>query len=392
MTTSLKPIRLFETLHKIDEIARNFGIEGELVEGGAFGNGLINDTLAGTFERNGKRVRYVFQRINHNVFKNPVGLMENVGRVCDHIRQRLERDGADQIDRRSLTLLRTVSGGPLLHDPSKEQYWRCYRFINHCTSYDVVSTEDQAYEAARKFAEFQKLVTDLPGSRLTETIPDFHNTPQRFATLEAAIQSDPHGRARDCRAEIEFALSRRGVASHLLKLHARGEMPERITHNDTKLSNVLICDMTGSGMCVVDLDTVMPGLSLYDFGDMVRTCVSPGEEDTTDLSTIHVRLPMFKALARGFIEELNGLLTPAEKANLAFSGKLLTFEVGIRFLTDYLLGDVYFSTKRPGHNLDRCRTQFQLVRSIEDCEHEMNRFVESLTGACDDTLRFALAR
>jgi hypothetical protein len=388
MTSSLKSINLVQTLHNIEEIAQNFGIEGELVEGGAFGNGLINDTLAGTFERDGKRRRYVFQRINHRVFKNPVGLMQNVRRVCGHIRARLEADGVDQLDRRSLTLLNTISDGPLLHIPGKDEYWRCYRYINHCTSYDVVSTEEQAYQAARKFGEFQKLVADLPGPRLTETIPDFHHTPKRFAALEAAIASDPHGRAGDCRAEIEFALSRRGVANHLLDLHARGEIPERITHNDTKLSNVLICDMTGSGMCVVDLDTVMPGLSLYDFGDMVRTCVSPGEEDTDDLSTIHVRLPMFEALARGFIEELGELLTPAERANLAFAGKLLTFEVGIRFLTDYLLGDVYFSTKRPGHNLSRCRTQFHLVRSLEERENEMNRFVGSLVGNCDDSLRF----
>lgn len=388
MTPSLKSINLYETLHNIEEIAKNFGIEGELVEGGAFGNGLINDTLAGTFERDGKRRRYVFQRINHHVFKNPVGLMENVERVCGHIRHRLENDGVEQLDRRCLTLLRTNNGGPLLRNEAKDEYWRCYRYINHCTSYDVVSTADQAYQAARKFAEFQKLVADLPGPRLTETIPDFHHTPKRFAALEAAIQSDPKGRVKDCQEEIEFALSRRNVASHLVELHARGEIPERITHNDTKLSNVLICDMTGSGMCVVDLDTVMPGLSLYDFGDMVRTCVSPGEEDTDDLSTIHVRMPMFEALARGFVEELGGLLTPAEKANLAFAGKLLTFEVGIRFLTDYLLGDVYFSTKRPGHNLARCRTQFHLVRGIEANEDEMNRFVESLTGPVDNSLRF----
>ena len=179
------------------------------------------------------------------------------------------------------------------------------------------------------------------------------------------------------------------MAAHLLNLHAAGHIPERITHNDTKLSNVLICDMTGDGMCVVDLDTVMPGLSLYDFGDMVRTCVSPGEEDTTDLSTIYVRQPMFEALARGFIQELDELLTPAEKANLPFAGKLLTFEVGIRFLTDYLLGDKYFSVKRPGHNIDRCRTQFKLVESIEENEDVMNAFVESIASGIATETRFA---
>ena len=385
----LKPINLHQTLHDIDTIARHFGIEGELVEGGAFGNGLINDTLAGTFEINGKRRRYVLQRINHNVFKDPVGLMQNVERVCSHIRQKLDDGTTDQLDRRSLTLMQTNEGGSLFHDPIKDQYWRCYRYINHCTSYDTVSTEEQAFVASQKFAEFQKLVADMPGPRLIETIPDFHNTPKRFAALEQAIAEDPCGRAKDCQNEINFALARRDMAAHLLNLHAAGHIPERITHNDTKLSNVLICDMTGDGMCVVDLDTVMPGLSLYDFGDMVRTCVSPGEEDTTDLSTIYVRQPMFEALARGFIQELDELLTPAEKANLPFAGKLLTFEVGIRFLTDYLLGDKYFSVKRPGHNIDRCRTQFKLVESIEENEDVMNAFVESIASGIATETRFA---
>lgn len=384
----LKPINLHDTLHDIENIAREFGIEGDLVEGGAFGNGLINDTLAGTFEVDGKRRRYVLQRINHSVFKDPVGLMANVERVCSHIRRKLDDDGVEHIERRSLTLMHTTAGHSLYYNAGKDQYWRCYRYINHCTSYDTVSTEEQAFEASRKFAEFQKLVADMPGPRLIETIPDFHNTPKRFAALEQAIAADPCGRAKDCQAEIAFALARREMAAHLLNLHEAGHIPERITHNDTKLSNVLICDMTGSGMCVVDLDTVMPGLSLYDFGDMVRTCVSPGEEDTTDLSTIHVRLPMFEALARGFISELDGMLTPAEKANLAFAGKLLTFEVGIRFLTDHLLGDKYFSIKRPGHNIDRCRTQFKLVESIEENEAAMDAYVETLTTGIATETRF----
>ena len=387
---SLKSISLFETLHNVEQIAREFGIGGTMIEGGAFGNGLINDTLAATFEEDGRKRRFVLQRINHNVFKDPRSLMQNVERVCGHIRARLERDQADQINRRSLTLLRKGDGSTLHYDSGKDHYWRCYRYVNHCTSYDVVATEDQAYQAARKFAEFQKLVADMPEPRLIETIPDFHNTPKRFAALEKAIAADARGRVAECADEIAFALRRKAMASHLLDLHGAGHIPERITHNDTKLGNVLICDMSGTGMCVVDLDTVMPGLSLYDFGDLVRTCVSPGEEDTKDLSTIYLRKPMFEALARGFLEELGEILTPAEKANLAFAGKLLTFEVGIRFLTDYLMGDVYFGIKRPEHNLDRCRTQFRLVQSIEEAEPELEGFLDDLAPGAVATSRFRL--
>jgi hypothetical protein len=379
---ALKSINLFRTLHDIEQIARHFGIQGDLVEGGAFGNGLINDTLAATFELAGRRKRYVLQRINHQVFRDPVALMHNVGRVCEHVRARLVEQGTDQPERRSLTLLECRTGGPLFHDAEKDQYWRCYRYVNHCTSYDVVQNEAQAYEAARMFGEFQRHVADLPGPRLIETIADFHNTPKRFEAFERAVAEDVCGRAGACRAEIGFALRRRPVAHHLLDLHAAGLIPERITHNDTKLSNVLICDLSGRGMCVVDLDTVMPGLSLYDFGDLVRTCVSPAEEDTPDLAAVAVRLPVFKAIARGFFEALGDILTPAEVANMAFAGKLLTFEVGLRFLTDHLAGDVYFGAKRPGHNRDRCRNQFRLVECIEAAEPAMEQFVEALAGGC----------
>lgn len=387
----LKSINLAETIHDIERISRAFGLPGTLVEGGAFGNGLINDTLAATFEEEGgRRRRWILQRINHDVFTNPPALMANVERVCRHIRGRLEGDGTDELDRRCLGLVHTPGGAATYLDDENSHFWRCYRYIDHCTSYDVVETESQAYEAARKFGEFQKLVEDLPGDRLTETIPDFHNTPKRFAAFRQAVAEDPLGRAVGCRTEIDFVLRREAIVGHLLHLHARGDIPERITHNDTKLSNVLICDKTGRGMCVVDLDTVMPGLSLYDFGDLVRTCVSPGEEDTTDLSTVHVRLPIFKALARGFLEELGDLLTPAEIANLPFAGKLLTFEVGIRFLTDHLLGDTYFQARRPDHNLDRCRTQLRLVKSIEDNEQAMIDFVESLASRGDPAARLRI--
>ncbi len=388
----LKTLSLYETLHDVERIARVFGVEGTMIEGGAFGNGLINDTLAATFEHQGNARRFILQRINHEVFRDPHALMHNVERVCEHVRTRLEADAEDDINRRCLTLLRTPDGGSLHRECDRDgadSYWRGYTYINHCTSYDTIQTADQAYEAARKFGEFQRLVEDLPGGRLAETIPDFHNTPKRFAALQQAVKLDPLGRAASCHQEISFALSHAPVAWHLLDLHKQGLIPERIIHNDTKLSNVLIDDVTGRGMCVVDLDTVMPGLALYDFGDLVRTCVSPAEEDSTDLSRIEVRLPVFQALARGYIEEMGTTLTDAETANLAFSGRLLTFEVALRFLTDHLLGDIYFGAKRPNHNLERARNQFHLFTLLGQCEAEMDAYVDSLARTADRSARFS---
>jgi Ser/Thr protein kinase RdoA (MazF antagonist) len=216
----------------------------------------------------------------------------------------------------------------------------------------------------------------LPSPPLAETIPDFHNTPKRFAAFEQAIADDKSNRAASVKSEIEFALSRKPIASVLLTLCERGEMPERTTHNDTKFNNVMLDKDTNEGLCVIDLDTVMPGLSLYDFGDMVRTTTSPAMEDERDLSKVEMQMPMFEALVSGYLSTAAEFLTPAERALLAFAGKLITFEQGIRFLGDYLNGDVYYKTHREGHNLDRCRTQFKLVECIERQEEQMNRLSE----------------
>jgi hypothetical protein len=210
--------------------------------------------------------------------------------------------------------------------------------------------------------------------RLHDTIPDFHHTPKRFQILEKAIAADVAGRAILAKPEIEFALAHKSMVSVLLD----ASLPERVTHNDTKFNNVLLDDATGEGLCVIDLDTVMPGLVHYDFGDMVRTTTSPALEDEQDLSKVTMQFPMFEALVRGYLSATGGFLTKEEKKYLAFSGKLITFEIGIRFLTDYLEGDTYFKIHREGHNLDRCRTQFKLVESIEQQEEEMNRLVESI--------------
>ena len=236
----------------------------------------------------------------------------------------------------------------------------------------------QAEEAGKAFGTFQSLLSDLQGKRLHETIPNFHNTRMRFATLQKAIAEDRCNRARSAEKEIAFALKQEPWIGTLLDAHQRGEIPERITHNDTKFNNVMMDWETGHAMCVVDLDTVMPGLVLYDFGDMIRTTTSPTLEDEKDLSKVEMQMPMFEALARGYLSAAGDFLTTAEKSYLAFSGKLIAFTIGIRFLTDYLVGDTYFRVHRSGHNLDRCRTQFKLVDSIARQEKAMQQFVDKL--------------
>lgn len=360
-----------KTKHDVRGVARHLQIHGEFLGAEPYGSGHINDTYCVFFDQAGTRVRYIFQRINHNIFKNPVALMENIQRVTAH----LGRQCAGQPDesRRVLTLIPARAGAPY-HQDAEGNYWRAYLFIEKARTYDAVESAGQAFEAAKAFGQFQKLLADLPAPRLQDTIPDFHHTPKRFAALENAIAADVANRAKLAQPEIEFALRHKDICSVLVA----AQLPERVTHNDTKFNNVMLDDATGEGVCVIDLDTVMPGLALYDFGDMVRTTTSPAKEDELDLTKVKMQFPMFEALARGYLSTAAEFLTPAEKTFLPFSGKLITFEIGIRFLTDYLAGDVYFKVHRDGHNLDRCRTQFKLVESIEQQEEQMNRLVESI--------------
>ena len=357
--------------HEVRLLARQFQIYGEYISAGPYGSGHINDTYCAVFNQGGTPVRYILQRINHNVFKTPVALMENVQRVTTHISRKV----ADQPDfsRCSLTLI-PAWDGRAWHRDHDGNYWRTYIFIENARTYDAVETPQQAFQAARAFGRFQKLLADLPAPRLHDTIPDFHHTPSRFAKLEAAIAADSANRARLAQPEIEFALKRKAMTGVLLS----AGLPERVTHNDTKLNNVMLDDQTGEGICVIDLDTVMPGLAPYDFGDIVRTSTSPAKEDERDLSKVRMEFPMFEALARGYLATAAEFLTKAECRLLVIAGKLITFEIGIRFLTDYLQGDVYFKVHREGHNLDRCRTQFKLVESIERQEAAMTKLIENL--------------
>jgi Ser/Thr protein kinase RdoA (MazF antagonist) len=354
-------------------LAAQFQFRGQAVEFTPYGNGHINDTYLVTCQAADGPVRSILQRINAQVFRSPQAVIENIERVTAHLAAQLA--GEPDRERRTLTLVPTIDGSNL-HVDAEGESWRAYRFIENARSYETAAKAEQAFQAAQAFGRFQQQLASLPAPRLHETIPDFHHTPQRFAALVQAIAADVKGRAALAKPEIEFALARLPIAGTLIAAN----LPERITHNDTKFNNVLLDAATGESLCVIDLDTVMPGLALYDFGDMVRTTTSPAAEDEQDLSIVAMRFPFFEALVRGYLSTAAQFLTKTEKNFLAFSGKLITFEVGIRFLADYLNGDTYFKVHREGHNLDRCRTQFKLVESIERQEEKMNRLVESFAG------------
>ena len=357
--------------HDVQDVARRFQIHGEFLGAEPYGSGHINDTYCAAFDQGGVRVRYIIQRINHSIFKNPLALMENIQRVTNHLGAKSA--GLPDQSRRVLTLIPTREGMACHRDP-EGNVWRAYVFIEHARTFDAVESAEQAFKAAQAFGRFQGLLADLPAPRLHDTIPDFHHTPKRFAALEEAIQTDVVNRAALAKPEIEFALRHRSICGVLLD----AKLPERVTHNDTKFNNVMLDDATGEGICVIDLDTVMPGLALYDFGDMVRTTTSPVKEDERDLSKVKMQLPMFEALARGYLSSAESFLTKEEMRFLPFAGKLITFEIGIRFLADFLAGDRYFKVHREGHNLDRCRTQFKIVESIEQQEGQMTKLVEGL--------------
>jgi aminoglycoside phosphotransferase (APT) family kinase protein len=362
---------------QLQEISRQFQICGELIGAEACKTGHINQTWAATYDQGGTRVRYLHQKINKIVFKNPPALMNNIVRVTTHIRRKLEARNTTDLMRHVLTVIPTRDGQSFWCDGDGE-YWRTFVFIEGARTFEAAQSPAQAFEAGRAFGEFQALLLDLPGRRLTETIPDFHNTRKRFTALQRAVRNDRFNRARTARPEIEFALKREYFVDVMLNAMAKGRIPEHITHNDTKFDNVMLDAKTGEALCVVDLDTTMPGCALYDFGDMVRTTTSPKPEDGRDLSKVKMRMPMFKRLAQGYLSTAGEFLTRAEKSHLAFAGKLITFETGIRFLTDYLSGDTYFRIHYPGHNLDRCRTQFRLVESIERQEKAMQKYVDAM--------------
>ncbi|MDG2123546.1 MAG: phosphotransferase, partial [Verrucomicrobiales bacterium] len=315
------------------------------------------------------------QRINHEVFKDPQSLMVNLDRVTAHARAKLAERGHRDITRRVLTIVKTRDNELLAQD-SHGNFWRTYFYIEGAKTHNVAGSAALAFEAAKAFGQFQALLADFDGQSLSETIPDFHNTPSRYQQFVAAVDADPKNRAGQVTDEIEFFTSNADITSTLVSKLSSGDIPVRVTHNDTKINNVMIDEDTNEGICVIDLDTVMPGSSLYDFGDLVRTSTSPVAEDEKDLNKVMLQRPMFKALVEGYLRGCGDHLTKAERDLLVFSGKLLAFEVGLRFLGDHLNGDLYFKVHRQHHNLDRCRTQIKLIESIDWQSDEMQTIVD----------------
>jgi aminoglycoside phosphotransferase (APT) family kinase protein len=292
--------------------------------------------------------------------------MENIGRVTDHLRTKCTGIHT------SLSLVPTVDGGHFHVDESGE-FWRMYRYLEGTRSYDSIPSIAHAREAAAEFGRFQAMLRDLPGPRLHETITGFHDTPARYAQLHESLASDVHDRVKHCAPEIDRALAWEAGAGSLIDLQRAGKIPERITHNDTKINNVMFDLNSDKAVCVIDLDTVMPGLALNDFGDMVRTATTAAAEDETDLSRITMRMDYYEALVDGYLATAGESLNEAEVENLAVAGKIITIETGIRFLSDYLNGDEYFRVQRPQQNLDRCRAQFALAISIDKQLGDMQR-------------------
>lgn len=359
----------------IGAVVASFTLGGAFLRAEPYGNGHIHDTYCVFLDGSPAPARVILQRINTQVFRNPVVLMENIARVTEHLRMQLDRQLADEgdRDRRALTLVRTRADHAL-HRDEGGHLWRAWRYVDRTCSLDQIVAPGQAFEAARAFGLFQQQLATLPTPRLHDTIPDFHYTPKRYAAFEEAVARDAAGRVRTTEPEIAFARARQSIAGLLVD----ARLPERVTHNDTKCNNVLFDDKSGEAICVIDLDTVMPGFAAYDFGDMVRTMTCSAAEDETDLAKVRVDRSLFEAVAHGYLSAARTFLTPEEKESLAVAGKIITYELALRFLTDYLNGDTYFKVHRPAHNLDRCRAQFALVASLEEREAELARLLLSI--------------
>jgi Ser/Thr protein kinase RdoA (MazF antagonist) len=361
--------------HNIKDIISNFMCRGDFTEAESYGCGHINDTFAAYFRKSEcESHRYILQRINHKVFKNPEQLMENISGITNHLKSKIIQVGGDPV-RETLSIVPTIDNNTYFKS-AEGDYWRVYIFIENASTYQIVESPRHFYNAGKAFGRFQKLLEDFPTEKLHETILDFHNTSKRFGAFLEALERDEAGRVKYVREEIDFVLKRKDDTSVVVDLLKNRKLPLRVTHNDTKFNNVMIDDFTGESICVIDLDTVMPGSSLYDYGDSIRSGTNSAAEDEKDLSKVWMEMELYEQFTKGFLESVGKSLTPLELEMLPFAGKLMTFECGIRFLTDHLNGDVYFKTHREGHNLDRTRTQFKLVRDMEEKDGQMKKVVE----------------
>ena len=359
---------------RIEEVIAGFDFTGELKECVPYGSGHINDTYRLAFQTEDKRRHYILQRMNKTIFNNPVELMENVSGVTSWLKKKIMENGGD-VERETLNIVNDKQGCPYYVD-SEGEYWRVYLFIEGATCYDQVKDEEDFYQSAVAFGHFQRLLADYPAETLHETIVNFHNTVDRFRQFQNALALDSCGRAKSVEEEIRFVLEREELCHTLVDMQADGRLPLRVTHNDTKLNNIMIDDKTGKAICVIDLDTVMPGLSANDFGDSIRFGATTAAEDERDLDKVSFDLHLYEVYVKGFIEGCSNALTDIELEMLPMGAILMTFECGMRFLTDHLEGDHYFKIHREGHNLDRCRTQFKLVKEMEEKLSEMKAIVQ----------------
>jgi len=360
------------------KIVPNFIFEGAFIKAETYGLGHINDTYAAYFQQeDGSTKRYILQRINHFVFKKPDELMANISAVTSYLRKKITQSGGDPA-RETLTLIPTRDDGTF-HQTESGDTWRAYIFIENALTYQIPQNHQHVYNAARAYGNFQQLLSDFPATQLYETIPNFHNTAHRFDTFVSVVEKDEHNRAQAVKDEIDFVLHRAEEMPVFVDLNNQGELPVRVTHNDTKFNNVMIDDNTGEGICVIDLDTVMPGSLLYDFGDAIRSITNTADEDERDLSIVHFSLETYERYTQGYLDAMRHSLTPVEIDHLAFSARLMTLECGLRFLADHINGDIYFRTTRKDHNLDRCRTQFKLVEEMEAHFNQMTGIIERNT-------------
>ncbi len=362
---------------EVKKIFDSFQVYGTFKDGKPYGSGHINDTFLVRTEEEHKP-DYIFQRINGNIFKDVPGLMENIRRVTGHIRMKLKSIPGSDPDRQTLTLV-PAKTGKVYHVDEEGRFWRCYIFIDNSLSYDIVDSKDKAYEGGKAFGRFQRMLADIPEPPLNPTIPYFHDIEKRLATFHQTIKDDVVGRKKNVEKEIEFVEQRIDDLSTVHRLAKEKKIPERITHNDTKFNNVLL-DKNNKALCVIDLDTVMPGLVHFDFGDSIRTATNTAAEDEAVLEKISINLDLFEGYASGFLSETSEILMDIEKDYLAFSAKLMTYIVGVRFLTDYLDGDKYFKIKFPEHNLQRARAQFKLLSSMEENFEKMKGIIEKYAG------------
>ena len=362
------------TKAQIEAVAKNFQYDGEMVDVRPYGNGHINDTFLLELQMEQGNRKVILQQINQHVFAKPEEVMENIMNVTRYLNQKIRENGGDPW-RETLNVVPAVDGKAYYLD-EEGGFWRSYIFITDATCYDQVETPQDFYESAYSFGKFQNLLAEYPAETLHETIVGFHDTRARFAAFKKAVEEDVMGRAAEVQEEIRFVLEREDVANCFAELLDRKELPLRVTHNDTKLNNIMIDNKTRKGICVIDLDTVMPGLAMNDFGDSIRFGASTAAEDEKDLSRVSCDLGLFETYTKGFLEGCGGKLTKKEIELLPMGAKVMTYECGMRFLADYLQGDVYFKIHRPEHNLDRCRTQFKLVADMEAKWEAMQEIVE----------------